>query len=64
MKILTNLFRFRQVPLTPPMDVESQAWHLELDAREAAFEAAVEEMGMARLDTATILDLYLTAVTR
>lgn len=58
--MIARLFRIKHKPLT--VDPDSRAMHEELDRREAAFEAAVSEMGMARLDTETILDLYLSRV--
>lgn len=54
-------FNLKHKPLT--VDPDSRAMHEELDRREAAFEAAVSEMSMARFDTETILDLYLGRVT-
>ena len=57
-----HLFRLRPGPLT--VDPDSAQMHAELDRREAAFESAMREMSLARLDTETILDLYLTQVTR
>lgn len=59
------MIRFpRRQPPPDVLDVAEAIVAAEAARRAAAFERAVDEFRMARLDTATVLDTYLATVTQ